>query len=78
MKAKDLRERSDEDLEQLEGQLRRDLFGSRMKNFTGQLDDTSQLSKLRRDIARIAQVLTDRQRQGGAGESAAAAAGSES
>ena len=78
MKAKELRERSEEDLVQLEGQLRRDLFGSRMKNFTGQLDDTSQLRKLRRDIARVAQVLTDKRRAGAAGESAATAAGSES
>lgn len=56
MKAKDLRERSDSDLVELGKQLERDLFSARMKNHTGQLDDTSQLTKLRRDLARIAQI----------------------
>ena len=56
MKAKDLLERSDADLTELGKQLERDLFSARMKNHTGQLDDTSQLKKLRRDLARIAQI----------------------
>jgi large subunit ribosomal protein L29 len=56
MKAKELRDRSDEDLVELSQQLKRDLFGIRMKNYTGQLDDTSQLRKTRRDLARIAQI----------------------
>jgi len=56
MKAKELRDRSDQDLVELSQQLKRDLFGVRMKNYTGQLDDTSQLRKTRRDLARIAQI----------------------
>jgi large subunit ribosomal protein L29 len=56
MKSKDLLERSEADLAELGRQLQRDLFSARMKNHTGQLDDTSQLRKLRRDLARIAQV----------------------
>jgi large subunit ribosomal protein L29 len=56
MKAKELVERSDSDLAELGQQLQRDLFSARMKNHTGQLDDTSQIGKLRRDLARIAQV----------------------
>jgi large subunit ribosomal protein L29 len=56
MKSKDLQERSDADLVELGRQLERDLFSARMKNHTGQLDDTSQLRKLRRDLARIAQI----------------------
>jgi large subunit ribosomal protein L29 len=56
MKAKDLLERSDTDLVELGKQLERDLFSARMKNHTGQLDDTSQLKKLRRDLARVAQI----------------------
>jgi ribosomal protein L29 len=31
-----------------------------MKNFTNQLDDTSQLRKARRDIARIEGILRER------------------
>ena len=56
MKAADLKERSDSDLAELGQQIHRDLFSARMKNHTGQLDDTSQLKKLRRDLARIAQI----------------------
>jgi large subunit ribosomal protein L29 len=63
MKAKDLRERTDADLVELSRQIARDLFGHRMKNQTGQLDDTSQLSKARRDLARIAQVRGEKARQ---------------
>ena len=56
MKYKDLRERSEADLLELGRELQRELFSARMKNHTGQLDDTSQLGKLRRDLARIAQI----------------------
>ncbi|MEO8183278.1 MAG: 50S ribosomal protein L29 [Deltaproteobacteria bacterium] len=65
MKAKELRERSDADLVELSRQIGRDLFGHRMKNQTGQLDDTSQLSKARRDLARIAQVRGEKARAAG-------------
>jgi large subunit ribosomal protein L29 len=60
MKAKELRERSDADLVELSRQISRDLFGQRMKNLTGQLDDTSQLRKGRRDLARIASIRSER------------------
>lgn len=62
MKAKELRERTDADLVELSRQIGRDLFGYRMKNQTGQLDDTSQLRKARRDLARIAQVRGEKAR----------------
>jgi large subunit ribosomal protein L29 len=74
MKSKDLKERSDSDLVELGQQLSRDLFSARMKNHTGQLDDTSQLGKLRRDLARIAQIRGERAK---AQKAAAAPAGSE-
>ena len=63
MKAKELRERSEADLVELSRQLERDLFGQRMKNQTGQLDDTSQLRKVRRDLARVALVRSEKARQ---------------
>ena len=75
MDAKDLRERSTEDLETLRASLRKELFGSRMKNHTGQLENTSALGKARKDIARIEQILHERARS--AAESAAAQGGSE-
>ena len=50
MNAKDLRARSTEDLRELQASLKKELFGNRMKNFTSQLDDTSQIQKARRDL----------------------------
>ena len=60
MKAKDLRERSSEDLAQLKAQMTKDLFSHKMKNFTGQLDDTSLINKTRKDIARVELLLSER------------------
>jgi large subunit ribosomal protein L29 len=62
MKAKDLRERSTDDLRSLARTLRQDLFSYRMKNCTSRLDDTSLLGKTRKDIARIEQLLGERAR----------------
>ena len=62
MKAKDLRERTTEDLQELRGMLKKDLFSHKMKNFVGQLDDTSLLNKTRKDVARIELILSERAR----------------
>jgi len=60
MKAKDMRARTTEDLVELKTSMKKELFTSRMKNFTSQLEDTSLLQKARRDIARIEGVLRER------------------
>ena len=60
MKAKDLRERSVEDLRELEKSLTRDTFTHRFKNFTNRLDDTSVINKARRDLARVKTILAQR------------------
>ena len=60
MKAKDLRERSTQDLVELKGSMAKDLFSYRMKNFTGQLDDTSLVNKTKKDVARIELILHER------------------
>jgi large subunit ribosomal protein L29 len=60
MKAKDLRERSTEDLAELKGTMEKDLFSHRMKNATDQLGDTSLLGKARKDIARVELILSER------------------
>ncbi|MFO0662515.1 MAG: 50S ribosomal protein L29 [Polyangiaceae bacterium] len=57
MKAKDLHEKSVEDLKELEASLTRDLFKAKMKNFTNRLDDTSSLGKSRKEVARVKTVL---------------------
>lgn len=60
MKAKELQERTTESLVELKASLKKELFSYRMKNFTGQLDDTSLLRKARKDIARIETILAGR------------------
>jgi large subunit ribosomal protein L29 len=57
MKAKDLRERSGEDLKELEKSLAKDTFTARFKNFTNRLDDTSTINKTKRDLARVKTLL---------------------
>ena len=64
MKSKDLRERSTEDLAELKATISKDLFSHKMKNFTGQLDDTSLINKTRKDIARIELLLSERAAKG--------------
>ena len=57
MKSKDLRERSVEDLRELEKSLAKDTFTNRLKNFTNRLDDTSTINKAKRDLARVKTIL---------------------
>jgi large subunit ribosomal protein L29 len=57
MKANDLRERTVEDLRDLEKSVAKDVFQNRFKNFTNRLDDTSQISKARRQLARLKTIL---------------------
>ncbi len=57
MKAKDMREKSLEDLRELEKSLAGDTFQSKLKNFTNRLDDTSQIRKVRKDLARVKTLL---------------------
>lgn len=67
MKAKEVRERSDEELKSLEQELRREHFKARIQNHTNQLDSTAKLGQLRRDIARVATVVRQRELQAKAG-----------
>ena len=67
MKAKEVRERSDEELKTLEHELRREHFTARIQNHTNQLDSTAKLGQLRRDIARVATVVRQRELQAKAG-----------
>jgi large subunit ribosomal protein L29 len=58
----DLLEKSSEDLGELKSSLIRDLFSYKMKNAVGQLENTSLPGKMRKDLARIEQILTERSR----------------
>jgi large subunit ribosomal protein L29 len=71
MKASDLREKSVEDLRELQVSLAHDTFQNRLKNFTNRLDDTSAIRKTKRDLARVYTLL--HQRAAAAGEVTAVA-----
>ncbi len=63
MNAKELREKSPEDLNKELLALRREQFNLRMQQATGQLSQTHQFGNIRRDIARIKTVLRQAAKQ---------------
>jgi large subunit ribosomal protein L29 len=60
MKAAEVREKSNEELTELEAGLRRQIWKARFDNHSNQLDDTSSIRKLRRDLARVKTLITQR------------------
>ena len=62
MKAAEIRELNDEELQNLEGDLKRKLWKARFDNHTNALDDTSEIRKIRTDIARVKTIITERSR----------------
>lgn len=60
MKAKELQERTPVELAQLEQETVRDLWKTRFSNYTNTLDDTAKIRRLRRAIARIKTVITQK------------------
>ncbi len=60
MKTKDLTAKSAPELDKELTQLYKTHFGLRMQKATQQLTNTSQLGNLRRDIARVKTVLTQK------------------
>ena len=62
MKAAELRAKSAEDLQGELTELLRAQFGLRMQKATQQLSNNSQLRKVRRDIARVRTLLTEKGR----------------
>ena len=63
MKAKELKERSENELQGMEKDLRRELWKTRFSNFTNQLDDTAKLRRLRRSVARVKTILAQKARK---------------
>jgi large subunit ribosomal protein L29 len=62
MKASDLRQKSDEDLNKEILDLSREAFNLRMQKGTGQLGRSSQIRAVRRDIARIKTIQNERRK----------------
>lgn len=68
MKAEDLRLKTDDELsDELIG-LRKEGFNLRFQKASGQLENTARVREVRRDIARIKTVLTERRQDGAAGK----------
>jgi len=62
MKASEFRELSVEELEVKEKELAEAHFNLKFQHATGQLDNTAQLKRTRRDIARVKTVLEEKRR----------------
>lgn len=65
MKAKEIRDLHDDDLAEHVATLRKDLFGLRFSNATGELDNTAGLRHARRNLARALTVARERRSKGG-------------
>lgn len=62
MKASDVRAKSNDELATQLGELRKEQFNLRFQRASGQLENTSRVRAVRRDIARIMTALGQRQR----------------
>lgn len=63
MKATEIREMTQEELSRSLDENRRELFNLRLQAKTGQLEDTSRIRQIRKDIARILTEKTARAAQ---------------
>lgn len=61
MTSAELRELPDDELRQRYAEGKEELFNLRFQVVTGQLDDPRQLSRVRRDIARVLTVMRERE-----------------
>jgi large subunit ribosomal protein L29 len=61
MKAHELRTRSTEDLENELENLKENLFNQRSRSLLGQLEDSTLIGKIRKDIARVKTELRARE-----------------
>jgi large subunit ribosomal protein L29 len=60
MKASEFRDLSIEELSVKEKELAEALFNLKFQHATGQLDNTAQLAKTRKDIARVKTILVEK------------------
>jgi large subunit ribosomal protein L29 len=64
LKARQLRDLTDEELEQKMADSRKELFNLRFQSATGALENSARLRSAKREIARILTVTTERERLG--------------
>jgi large subunit ribosomal protein L29 len=61
MKASEMRDLDEKEMTKRLAELRKEVFGLRFSNATGELDDTAGLARARRDLARALTVARERQ-----------------
>tara|TARA_R100000988_G_scaffold85415_1_gene48308 strand:+ start:210 stop:404 length:195 start_codon:yes stop_codon:yes gene_type:complete len=61
--ASELRDLADGELLEKERELTRELWKTKIDNFTNQLDDSAKIRRLRRAIARVKTIMTERAKQ---------------
>jgi large subunit ribosomal protein L29 len=61
MKASEIRDLDDSELSKRLTELRKEVFGLRFSNATGELDNTAGISHAKRDLARALTVARERQ-----------------
>ena len=64
MRARELRDMTDEELEEKMVATRKELFNLRFQSATGALENSARLRAAKREIARILTVKTERERLG--------------
>lgn len=62
MKVSEIRSLSDEELNQKDSELPRELFNLRFQHASGQLENTARLSQIAKDIARVKTTLRERRK----------------
>lgn len=60
MKAKEVRAMTTEELEAKLAELKKDLFYLRLQHATNQLENTSKISEVKKDIARVKTILVEK------------------
>jgi len=65
VEAKEMRDMLGDELEEQVGTFRKELFGLRFANATGELENTASLARTRRDLARALTVAREREIKAG-------------
>ena len=61
MKARELKEMSEAELRQKEKEITEELFNLKFQHATGQLENTSRLPQVRKDLARVKTLLREKE-----------------
>lgn len=65
MRAAELKDMGVEELQKKEQELRKELFNLRFQQATGEIENPMRIRLVRKDIARILTVLTEKQKKAG-------------